>query len=369
MPEDSSMYLSQELFEVQQTLGWMDLVISSIDDAVCVVDHNNKLLFANDYFAQIVDIPRVFLLGQNMDHVLHLNKITNPLAEYRDSLHQISKSIETESGIFDWKNKDGHTLIFRVASRLLPSSDQHVFFIKNITQEYEMTRMKNNFVNLASHQLRTPLTAIMLYSHMLRDNLAGELSVEQHGLAVNIVQATERMNRLVDALLKITRAQSSKSKIDLQLISLETVVKQVFKELEPQIKDKKLVCVMKISKRVTAVHSDPFAIREILSNLVVNAVQYTKNAGTIKVHIKNHTGNVIISVSDTGIGIPKKHQPLLFKQFSRADNALAEYSEGTGLGLYLIKILLEKIGGNITFSSKLHVGTTFTVSIPGSVPE
>lgn len=362
--KDSRKYLAAELLEVQRTLGWMDLVISSIDDAVCVVDSEGKLVFANDCFADLVDIHRIFLLGIKMKDIIALKKIDNPQAEYRDSQNKLSGSTENKSDIFEWENKQGHKLMFRVASRLLPNSDQNVFLIQNITREYELTRLKNNFVNLASHQLRTPMTAIMTYSHMLSGGLAGALQKDQQEIADTIVQASERMIHLVDGLLKITRVQSDKLNFKKESVSLPTVFGQILAELQPSFRKKKLKCKVIVPADTPTIQNDTSAIHEIFSNLVVNALQYTRESGTITVTALATQDSVITTVRDTGIGIPKEYQSLLFNQFSRADNALEEFSEGTGLGLYLVKILLEKIGGSISFKSKLNSGTTFTVTLP-----
>lgn len=364
MTNDTRQFLADQLLEVQRTLGWMDLVIGSIDDAVCVTDGEDKIVFANDCFALLVDVPRIFLLGQKMAYVIDLSKTEKPLAEYRDKALRLSGDGDDNGGIFEWKNKQDKKLVFKVASRLLPGSDQSVYLLQDITHEYELSKVKNNFINLASHQLRTPMTSIMLYSNMLKEGIAGPLNSDQQEVANTIVRSTDRMNRLVNGLLNITRVQSDVAEFKYETISLNAIFKQIMTELGPSIEKKCLKCTIEIPANLSDIKNDPSAVHEIFSNLIVNAVQYTRESGAITISVKKTKTAVIIKVKDTGIGIPKEQQHMLFTQFTRADNALEEFAEGTGLGLYLIKILLDKIGGAIEFTSKLHVGTTFTVTLP-----
>lgn len=357
-------YLREELLDVQRTLGWMDLVISSIDDAVCVTDAEYKIIFANDYFATLVDVPRVFLLGREMREVINLRRVKNPLVEYRDIKNKFAGVKNASSGIYEWKVKRGLTLTFRVAVRLLPNSDQRVFLIQNVSEEYELTNMKNNFVSLASHQLRTPLTAIQAYSNILGDGMMGPLTPDQQKITDTILLSVQRMNNLVNGLLKITRLQSGQTKFKKQVVHMPDLLKQIFTELKPRFTENNLRYSIEISTEFPTIFSEKSSLHEIFSNLITNAVQYTPDSGTVTVRGDHTTDSIIIAITDTGIGIPKSHQASLFEQFSRADNALAAYTEGTGLGLYLVKVLLERIGGSIDFKSKLNVGTTFIVTLP-----
>lgn len=363
MDKNYKQSLSEELLDVQQTLGWMDLIISSIDDAVCVTDSEGKLVFTNEYFANLIGVPRVFLLGIKMKEVIGLKKIDGAVVEHDSHLDRLAASGE-QNGIFEWTDQQKNTHTFNVHSRLLPNSEQCVYFLQNITREYELTHMKDSFINLASHQLRTPMTAIMVYSHMLHDGLAGKLSKSQREITSTIVQSTERMNRLISGLLKITRIQSDSAAYKQDSVSLHDVFDQILTEVQPSLHEKSILFNVKMPHNLPDIQNDVSAVHEIFSNLVVNAVQYTRNFGKISISASKADQNITVKVRDTGIGIPEQHQRQLFNQFSRADNAIEEFSEGTGLGLYLVKILLDKIGGSIECQSKIKVGTTFMVRLP-----
>ncbi|MDQ3064690.1 MAG: PAS domain-containing sensor histidine kinase [bacterium] len=357
---------SDTLIEVHRILGWMDLVIGSINDAVCVVDKQGKIIFSNNYFANLLSTPRIFLLGQPFDDVFLIKPADVPVTEYLTPMNRLGETSQGENIIYEWTDKENNRLFFRVSQRLLPSNEQIVYLIQNITGEYELTLMKNSFIDLASHQLRTPMTAIMTYSHMLRNGYAGKLNEEQQELANTLVASSERMISLVDGLLNITRVQSTSRLIKKSKIMIGEIFEKISKELEPRITDKKLQYTTEINKNFKHIHTDESILHEIFSNLIVNAIQYTPAGGSINITAKFKNKILTISIIDTGIGIPKEHQPYLFEQFSRAENAMHEFTEGTGLGLYMVKLLLNKIDGTISFTSKLNVGTTFIVSIPVS---
>ncbi|MDL2363228.1 MAG: PAS domain-containing sensor histidine kinase [Patescibacteria group bacterium] len=361
MPNDARHYIAEELLEVQRTLGWMDLVIGNIKDAVCVTDANNHLIFVNECFAELVETPRVFLLGQIFQDVFPITKVAESPEEITPE-NKLNGSGENQ-GVYEWRNKNDKPVIIRVSSRQLPTTDQIVYMIQNITREYELARMKTDFIDLASHQLRTPMTAIMTYSHMLQQGYAGELNDDQLKLATTIVRSSERMIRLVNDLLLITRVQNEQDYLQYKLIDFTAVFEQIRTELLPRLTEEKLAMKIDIPSKIE-LESDPSVLHEIFSNLVVNAVQYTPKKGAITVTVHTKKDDVIVAIKDTGIGIPKEHQQHLYNQFSRADNALKAYPEGTGLGLYMIKILLGKIGGTIDCESELGKGTTFTVCIP-----
>lgn len=353
----------RETIEVRRILGWMDLIISSINDAVCVVNKTNDIVFSNNYFAELIGIERVFLLGKKYSEVFQARKIDSPLPEYVSSKNELASSAEGGQFICEWSNNDNN-YIFRISSRILPSNDQTVYLIQNITNEYGLTIMKNDFINLASHQLRTPMTAIMTYSHMLSNEFAGELNSDQRSLVKTLVNSSERMIKLVDSLLYISKVQSGNWHLDKKPLYIGDILDTIYIELEPRILAKQLNYSCIIEKDVPIIYQDKSVLHEIFSNLIVNAIQYTRLRGKITIKVTKKNKLVIIRIKDTGIGIPLSHQPVLFDQFSRADNAAKEFTEGTGIGLYIVKLLLEKTNGTITYKTKNDVGTTFKITLP-----
>ncbi len=364
MASSKEKLLAEELLQLHRILGWMDLVIGSVDTAVCVVDKPGNIIFSNNYFAKLLATQRVFLLGQRFNEVFPLKHTSSPLPEYLITTNKLGETSNNNDVIYEWTDKENNLLIFRVFKRLMPGNEQVVYLIQNITDEYELSLMKNNFINLASHQLRTPMTAIMTYSHMLKSCYMGELNEQQQQLVNTLVDSSERMIALVEGLLNITRAQSTSRLVQNIDVLISEIFEKIHTELEPRLKEKKLQYTFVMDKNIPFIHTDASILHEIFSNLIVNAIQYTPVKGSIHINVKLKNNKILISVSDTGIGIPKEHQPYLFNQFSRAENAMQEFTEGTGLGLYMVKLLLDKIGGTISYTSTLNVGTTFVISVP-----
>lgn len=363
MPKDYSKSLERELLAVQRTLGWMDLVIGSITDAVYVVDRDDRLVFVNQYFSDLLGVPRVFLLGKNLSEVFDLKLKDDLDKEFLASDKVDSDSGEGTSNIFTWYTRDINK-IFKVSCRFIDTIQQTVYIAKDITREYEISVMKSNFINIASHQLRTPMTAIMLYANMLKDGYAGTIDSGQYKLVKTIVQSSERMISLINDILLISRVQNGEEDLTIKDSTLIETLNFITDEIEPEIRSKQLNLNVDYAEGIHAVKCNDFIIHEILNNLITNAIQYTPAGGTISVKVEVLEGSVKIAVKDTGIGIPKDYIPQIYQQFLRAPNAFSVFNEGTGLGLYVVKMCVDQINGTIECESEINRGTTFTIVFP-----
>ncbi len=235
---------------------------------------------------------------------------------------------------------------------------------RDITIEYEIDRMKSDFISLASHQLRTPLSAIKTYSHMLIDGYMGEITPPQKKSLRTIVSAANRMNELISTLLNITRIESGNVTVTPKAVDVRHLAEEVNKEHALAASDKEITLNLECkSPKLPTVHTDALLFKEVLSNLVSNAIKYTPEGGTVELAIKNRRYDVLFAVKDTGMGIPKYSQEQIFTKFFRAHNVVKQETSGTGLGLYLVKGLVEALGGKIWFESSEHKGTTFYVTL------
>jgi len=172
------------------------------------------------------------------------------------------------------------------------------------------------------------------------------------------------MIALITALLNVSRVDLDVFVVEPEQINLEKIAESVLGDLDMMIKDKKLRVETSFGKDVPSISADLSITRMIFQNFLTNAVKYTSVEGTITLNVKKDGPNVLISVSDTGIGIPENAQAKIFTKMFRADNARVKDPEGTGLGLYIIKTTIEKTGGKLWFESKENKGSTFYVAIP-----
>jgi PAS domain S-box-containing protein len=240
-----------------------------------------------------------------------------------------------------------------------------ISIIRDITMEYEVDRMKSEFISLASHQLRTPLSAIKTYAHMLADGYMGELNEEQKSSLETIVTATNRMNELISTLLNITKIESGTILVNSKKVNVKEIIEEVLPEL-------KLIAEMKVIKlslgfRGSAspqITSDALIIKEVITSIVSNAIKYTPENGQVDIIIKPRRNDVLVEISDTGWGIPAQAQDKVFSKFFRGQNIIKRVTSGTGLGLYLAKGLIDTLGGEIWFKSEEGKGTSFYFTLP-----
>ncbi len=240
---------------------------------------------------------------------------------------------------------------------------------RDITFEQEVDRMKSEFISLASHQLRTPLSAIKTYTHMLSDGYMGKLNTVQKKSLSTIIGATNRMNELISTLLNITRMESGTIAVTSKLLQLDKVVEEVLAELAVMAGGKSInLELQKRGRLSTSIKTDALLVKEILSNLVSNAIKYTPDHGNVSVTLKPRRADILVAVIDSGWGIPKLSQDQVFNKFFRAQNIVKRETTGTGLGLYLVKGLIETLGGQIWFQSEEDKATTFFFILPRHKP-
>lgn len=236
---------------------------------------------------------------------------------------------------------------------------------RDITLEQEVDRMKSEFISLASHQLRTPLSAIKTYTHMLFDGYMGDLNAAQKNSLNTIIGASDRMNELISTLLNITRMESGTIAVTPKTVRIDIVAEDVVKELSLMASNKSIkLGVSAPSTGKFTVVTDQLIIKEILTNLTTNAIKYTPDKGSVELRLRPRKNDVLVEVHDSGWGIPKFSQDQIFSKFFRAQNIVKRETTGTGLGLYLVKGLVDALGGKIWFSSEEGKGTSFHVSLP-----
>ncbi len=236
---------------------------------------------------------------------------------------------------------------------------------RDITLEQEVDRMKSEFISLASHQLRTPLSAIKTYTHMLYDGYMGELNTAQKKSLNTVIGASNRMNELISTLLNITRMESGTIAVTPKSVRIDSVADDVVKELSLMASSKAIKLAVNVKPKTgISLTTDALILKEVLTNLVSNAIKYTPEKGRVNVSLYTEQGNVVAEIRDSGWGIPKFSQDQIFSKFFRAHNIVKRETTGTGLGLYLVKGLIDALGGRIWFTSEEGKGTSFFFSLP-----
>lgn len=366
--------------EVAETIRKKDeAILASIGDAVFAIDTKERITLFNPAAVAISGYSQEEVLGKRYDDILSFvtgdGHISNSFI--RKALKGHVSSMKANTRLI---RKDGS--IAEVADSAAPIRDTDgklqgvIVVFRDVSNERELDQAKSEFVSLASHQLRTPLSAINWYSEMLLDQDAGRLSKDQLEYVNEIYEGNQRMIELVDSLLNVSRLEVGKLKNEPQDVSMKELAGSLEKELQTSIISKKLILTRTIAAKLPHVEADPKLLRMILQNLLSNAVKYTPEKGTVTLTMHTATPEEIrkahlhgsdflyISVADNGYGIPKEQQDKIFQKLFRADNVRKMDVEGTGLGLYIVKEVAKKLGGTIWFESAESLGTTFYVVIP-----
>ncbi len=238
-----------------------------------------------------------------------------------------------------------------------------IIVFRDITNDKEVDKAKSEFVSLASHQLRTPLTSINWYTEMLLAGDAGQTNDKQLKYLSEIYRGSQRMVNLVNSLLNASRIELGTLKVLPEKINLRHVTDSVLNELAPMIDEKKLSIETEY-KDIPEIDLDPNLIRVVFQNIISNAVIYTPDKGSIAVTIEPSTDHALVKVQDTGYGIPENQKDKIFTKLFRADNVQQMDTNGSGLGLYISRSIIEQMGGQIWFESEQNKGSAFYIKVP-----
>lgn len=238
-------------------------------------------------------------------------------------------------------------------------------WMEDITETKMLERRKSEFVSVVAHQLRTPLSGLKWTLHMLINGDFGKMTDEQRTFLMKSYENNERMITLVNDMLAADRIESGRMKYNLLRINIRDLVENVLFEVFPsaQRRGVKIDFDCPTEGKFIAL-VDPSKIRAVLQNLLENAIKYTMQGGTVTIRLEVASNAAKISIKDSGIGIPKTQQNQIFTRFFRAGNAVKMEPSGSGLGLYMVKKIVEQHGGKVWFISTEHAGSTFFVTIP-----
>lgn len=345
-----------------------DIILHSIGDGVLVVDKNYKIIIFNGEAEKISGFSATEAIGKRYDAILKF--IFEKDEKVNDEF--IKGALETGQ----IKQMANHTVLIKKDGSRVPVADSAAPFkdkggqvvgcvvvFRDVTHEREIDQMKSEFVSVASHQLRTPLTGIKWFAELL---MKTKINKDAKDYVKQISISNERMVRLVDDLLNVSRIETGR-KFDIVLKDTDLVplVKGVIDEQKSSADERHVTisCATDAPKELI-MHVDELKMRQAVQNLISNAIKYSKENGNIVVGCEHKPDEIVFSVKDNGIGIPKKQQGQIFNKFFRAENVFTVHTDGTGLGLYIVKAIVEAHGGKVWFESEENVGTTFYFSLP-----
>jgi len=260
----------------------------------------------------------------------------------------------------------------RLYEALKRSHDELEERVKNRTQELaeaneelvRLNKMKSDFVSAVSHELRTPLTSIKGYAALVGEGKLGAVSKSQADRLGKIGRNTDYLSNLISDLLDIARIESGRIGMMIHSVELSRLVDAVADLLGPQFKENNLTLKVKLPAKLPRLQVDENRLQRVFVNLLSNAIKFTPERGTLTIQATSKGKMLQVDVADTGIGIPPEDLERLFSEFFRADNPVNRERKGTGLGLVLVKRIIEAHGGKIWVTSRVGKGTTFSFTIP-----
>ncbi|MGB9343170.1 sensor histidine kinase, partial [Trichococcus sp.] len=243
-----------------------------------------------------------------------------------------------------------------------PGEMNLIVLLYDISEIRRLEKVRTDFVANASHELRTPVTALKGFAETLLDGAMEDPIILKQFLEIILAEST-RLNLLVNDILELSKLEQRQVPLALQEVNISEAVLATFQLVDQKVKEKNMTLEL-VEKDFVTLHTDPNRLKQILANLINNAVVYTQAGGHITVTVERTAEQVRLHVADNGIGIPEADLGRVFERFYRVDRARSRNSGGTGLGLSIVKYLVENMNGTVTVASKQGKGTTFTVTLP-----
>jgi PAS domain S-box-containing protein len=351
--------LSRELI----LAGRNQAILNSIADGVIVFDANNIAILANPALSRLMEMPMQSLVGSRFSDLINSERLS---ATSRGTMMGlIERPEKTVPGFrIAWGNKTLSTSFARVQDSEGENIGTVAVF-RDITREAELEKMKETFVAIVSHELRTPLNAIMGHAEMLKESIYGTLNEKQSSITERIMVNVKRLLGMVGDLLDEAQIRAGKLSIKPQSFRPASLLEVLHHTMDKIATDKGLYLTSELDPTIPdSISGDPQRLQQVLVNLVNNAVKFTEKGGVHVRVLRSRPDCWKMEVVDTGTGIPEHEIPHIFETFRQLDNVTTRQHGGFGLGLSIVKQLVELMSGEIKVSSKNMSGSTFTVILP-----
>lgn len=337
--------------EVEEAHRQLETVLRSTDNPVIAVNRQLKVVFVNPAAYSLFP----FELDRPVTEFL-------PKEVFPKSLRTVLSVIRQGTGYNYEITINGKVYLCHLAALREPRIEGWVAVLNDITQLKELDRLKSEMVRMASHDLKNPLMGAMAYLELLREDIRDPENIDSEEVITTIERQLDRMNRIISGVLDVERIKAGK--IAREYCYPAIMLKDVLGELEQFINDKNTHINVEVEENVPRFLGDNEKFKRVLINLIENAVKFSLPGGSVLVRIYKEDDNVVFSVSDNGVGIPTSIQPFIFDRFFRGQQKGVEHVTGSGLGLSLVKVIVESHAGKIWFVSEEGEGTTFYVSVP-----
>lgn len=347
--------------EIEEERNKTRATLTSLTDGLIVFDHESRITLVNPAAERVLGLEEGRVIGKTMNQISEFPNLTK-------LYNSLGKKIEWTGQEYEVVLEKPFQRFFQVS--VTPSVvDKEVVgmivILHDVSREKEIDRLKSEFVSIAAHQLRTPLSAIKWSLRLILDGDAGRITEKQTEILEKGYQSNERMITLINDLLNVARIEEGRFVYETHLASIEEIIAKSIDNLNSSANQKQVKIIFnKPQKALPKVNMDKEKIRLVVQNIIDNAIRFNRPDGSVTVSVKRDKLNVEVMVKDNGIGIPSDQRDRIFTKFFRADNAVRSEVEGSGLGLFICKNIIEAHGGRIWFESEKDQGTTFYFTLP-----
>ena len=325
----------------------LEAIISNIQDGVLVLDENHRILLANKTVYEIFRLNGNPILGRSVKEVIANADLSALIDRARNGALKYHEINFDDGRVFNAQ----YTPLARIGSAV---TMQDISYLK------EIDRLKNDFVHTVSHDLRSPLTSVLGYMELIER--VGPLNETQHEFLERLRVGVHHMTSLVNELLDLGRLDSGFD-TRRETVDLRNVLEYALTVFDNQIKNKSLQITCEFAEDTKSLRANPIRIRQMIDNLVGNAIKYTPPNGSVKLSLFMQERQIVLRVTDSGPGIPPDEQNRVFEKFFRASNR-PDNVEGSGLGLAIVKSIVENHQGRVWVESQVGIGSTFIVLLP-----
>jgi two-component system, OmpR family, phosphate regulon sensor histidine kinase PhoR len=324
----------------------LDSIISSLQEGILVLDKEERVLIANESLKAIID--KNLEKGNLYWEILREPRLNELIKKVKHDRRNSTEEIELN-------NKT-----FLCSATFLQYKEEITIVFHDITEIKKLQKIKTDFVLNVSHELRTPLTSIKGFIETME---TGVLDAENRHYVEIIKRNTDRLINIISDLLSLSEMEEKGAKLQLETVDLKSIIEQVLVVFEQQIQSKGFFVHLSIDPDLPPVQGDPFKLEQVFINLIDNAIKYTEKGG-ITIEIKAQDKRTVVTVQDTGAGIPQEHLSRIFERFYVVDKSRSKKLGGTGLGLSIVKHIILLHSGTIKAESMSGSGTTFIITLP-----
>jgi signal transduction histidine kinase len=363
--ERSSRELATQNLDLERLANVLRAVLDSTIDGILLSDAEGNMQLANRPLVRLTREMGMSYEGTIVDRLLSVAHRVRDEDAYRRTMEGLRANPD-ESTFDEFEDSVSGRVFQGFTSPVLDDRGGFIgrlWTLRDVTQQRELDRLKDDFVATVSHELRTPLTSMMGFLEMIREGEAGALNDEQKRFLAIVYRSSERLQRLVGDLLFVARLDANGLQLQFAEVRLDAIVREALESVAALARSREVEIVSDIEP-VPAVSGDKERLSQLVGNLISNALKFTPPGGRMTVRTFVDGSHAVVEVADTGIGIPKGEQDRLFQRFFRSSTATEQAIPGTGLGLVISKAIAEAHGGTIGVTSDTGQGTCFRVELP-----